>query len=93
MHARHWKDFLELAVTEIREYGAGSIQVMRRTRAMLEELRATVTPDRREAVEEELARLEAAVERHWSASVDRDRAAVADGQGIGGPSAAGGLSV
>jgi uncharacterized membrane protein len=93
MHSRRWKDFLELAVTEIREYGASSIQVMRRMRAMLEELHATVTPEHRAAVEEELRRLDAAVEQHWTTSVDRDRAAVADGQGIGAPGTAGGLSV
>ena len=37
MLAPRWDDFLALAVTEIREYGATSIQVVRRLRAMLEE--------------------------------------------------------
>ena len=35
MPAQRWEDFLALGVTEIREYGATSIQVMRRLRAML----------------------------------------------------------
>ena len=35
---RRWADFLALGVTEIREYGSSSIQVMRRVRAMLEKL-------------------------------------------------------
>ena len=35
MPGRKWEDYLTLAVTEIREYGA--IQVTRRLRAMLED--------------------------------------------------------
>ena len=41
---RRWEDYLVLATTEIREYGPRSIQVMRRMRAMLEELRDEVLP-------------------------------------------------
>jgi uncharacterized membrane protein len=85
MHARRWEDFLALGVTEIREYGASSIQVMRRLRALLEGLRETVRPEHRAAVEEELARLAATVAKSWRESVDLDRAGTADGQGIGGP--------
>ena len=33
-----WQDFVHLAVTEIRQFGGGSIQVARRLRAMLENL-------------------------------------------------------
>ena len=81
---RRWEDYLILATTEIREYGAPSIQVMRRMRAMLEELRAQVRPEHRPAVEEELARLDATVARRFGDSVDLDRASTADAQGIGG---------
>jgi uncharacterized membrane protein len=35
---RSWEDYLQLAVTEIREYGATSTQVCRRLRALLEAL-------------------------------------------------------
>ena len=48
MPVRGWEDYLALAITEIREYGASSIQVMRRMRAMLEELLEEV-PERRRA--------------------------------------------
>ena len=71
-------------MTEIREYGATAIQVMRRMRAMLEELRDEVLPEHRAAVEEELARLQATVARTFADSVDLDRASTADPQGIGG---------
>ena len=82
--ARGWEDYLTLGVTEIREYGSGAIQVMRRLRAMLEELRDEVRPEHRPAVEEELARLDKTVTRTFADSVDLDRANAADPQGIGG---------
>jgi len=87
IQARSWEDFLTLGVTEIREYGAAGIQVMRALRAALDELREDVRPEHRAAVEEELRRLDATVAAHWSDSVDLDRAKVADRQGIGGPGA------
>jgi uncharacterized membrane protein len=81
---RSWEQFLSLGVTEIREYGATSIQVMRRLRAMLEELRQDVRPEHREAVDDELARLDATVRATFHGSADLDRARVADREGIGG---------
>lgn len=88
---RLWEDYLTLATTEIREYGAGAIQVVRRLRAMLEELREEVRPENRAAVEDELARLDATVERRFGDSVDLDRASIADAQGIGGRESSGTL--
>jgi uncharacterized membrane protein len=82
--ARGWPDFLALGVTEIRQYGASSVQVVRRLRALLEELQGSVLPEHRRAVEDELARLDAQVEQHFGASPDLDRAGEADRQGIGG---------
>jgi uncharacterized membrane protein len=83
---RGWDEFLSLATTEIREYGASSIQVMRRMRAMLVELYDEVRPENRAAVEAELARLDATVLRSFGESVDLDRAGTPDAQGIGGRS-------
>lgn len=81
---RTWAEFLSLGVTEIREYGQSSIQVMRRLRAVLEELRESVLPERRAAVDGELARLDATVTRSFGGTVDLDLAGAADRQGIGG---------
>jgi uncharacterized membrane protein len=81
---RDWEEYLTLAVTEIRLYGANAIQVTRRMRAMLQELHAQVPAQRRPAIEEELSRLEATVARHFAGSIDLDRAGEADPQGIGG---------
>jgi thiol reductant ABC exporter CydC subunit len=83
--ARSWEDYLTLTVNEIREYGSGGIQIMRRMRAMLDELHDAVRPEYRPAVAAELDRLDATVARAFGDSVDLDRALVADTQGIGGP--------
>ena len=85
MVTRRWEDFVTLGLTEIREFGATSVQIMRRLRALLEELLETVRPEHRAAVEEELRRLDATVADSWRDSVDLDRASGADRQGIGGP--------
>ncbi len=82
---RSWEDYLTLTAHEIREYGSGGIQIMRRMRAMLEELHDEVRPEYRAAVKDELARLDATVAKSFGGSVDFDRASVADTQGIGGP--------
>jgi uncharacterized membrane protein len=87
IRGRTWEEFLAQGVTEIREYGATSMQVSRRLRALLEELWKAVLPENRAAVEDELARLEAAVSAKWSDSPDRDRSELPDRQGIGGPTA------
>jgi len=82
---RRWEDYLALAVTEIREYGAGSIQVVRRLRAMLDDLLDDVRPEHRRAIEDELGRLDVTVAAAFGDSTDLDRASVPDRQGIGGP--------
>lgn len=81
---RSWTEYLALGVTEIREFGATSIQVMRRMRAMLEQLRREVPPEHRAAVDEELARLDATVSFSFGNSADLDRASIADPLGMGG---------
>ncbi len=87
VRVRRWEDVVEAALTEIRLYGGSSIQVVRRLRALLEDLHERVLPDHRAAVEDELVRLDATIDEQWRTSVDLDRARRADGQGIGGPSA------
>lgn len=85
MGTRRWEDYVTLGLTEIREFGATSVQIMRRLRALLEELLDTVRLEHRAAIEEELGRLDATVRDTWGDSVDLDRASSADRQGIGGP--------
>lgn len=85
MPIQRWEDYFTLGVTEIREYGASGIQVMRALRAMLEALGDVVRAEHRAAVEDELGRLDSTIAATWRDSVDLDRAGVADAQGIGGP--------
>ena len=84
--SRRWEDVVMLGLTEIREFGCTSVQVMRRYRALLEELQETVLPQHRAALEEELRRLDGTVAQTWGSLVDLDRAEEADRQGIGGVS-------
>ena len=78
-----WHDFLVLACSEIRQYGASSLPVARRMRAMLDDL-ATVAPvDRRAEVQRQLALLDRAID---AAYPDRETRALArsdDYQGVG----------
>ena len=85
MPAHRWEDYLSLGVTEIREYGATSIQVVRRLRAMLLELRRSVLPKHASAVAAELERLEQTARESFDGTVDGELAAGRDRQGIGGP--------
>jgi uncharacterized membrane protein len=85
MPVRTWADYLALGVSEIGTYGANSIQVTRRLRALLSELRELVPPENREAVDDELRRLDAVVLATWGSGVDLARAMTPDYQGIGGP--------
>ena len=80
-----WEDYLMLGLTEIREYGGDSIQVVRALRKHLQDLHRDVLPPHRPAVEEELRRLEATIELRFSESPDLDRARWSDAQGIGSP--------
>jgi uncharacterized membrane protein len=82
---RSWPDYLALGITEIREYGAGSIQVTRRLRALLHELADLVPPENRAAVAEEMRRLDATIAAMYAGKVDLDQAMAPDHQGIGGP--------
>jgi uncharacterized membrane protein len=85
MPVRTWADFLALGITEIREYGATSIQVSRRLRALLEELAELVLPENRAAIDEELRHLDATVVASYPNTIDLAAARSPDHQGIGGP--------
>ncbi|MGW0750606.1 DUF2254 domain-containing protein [Streptomyces sp. NPDC002587] len=81
---RGWEDYLQLGVTEIREYGATSLQVCRRLRALLEDLLETQQAERLPAVRAELVLLDESVRRAFTDPARRAGAQTADRQGIGG---------
>jgi uncharacterized membrane protein len=81
--APDWEDFVHLAVTEIRLFGAGSIQVARRLHAMFEHLHEVLPPQRLPALREEWTLLHRAVERAFPDPADRTRAETGDYLGLG----------
>jgi uncharacterized membrane protein len=54
----NWEDYVHVACTEIRACGANNVQIARRMRAMLENLRSTLPEHRRAALETQLELLD-----------------------------------
>jgi uncharacterized membrane protein len=79
-----WDDFVSLSVTEIRHFGRESIQIVRRLRAMLEDLIKVVPPHRAELLRAELDLLSRGAVRDFRDPEDQVRAASADSLGVGG---------
>ena len=80
----NWEDFVHLTCTEIRHYGVGSIQIMRRMRSMLENLTQTLPSHRHSELRKQLQFLDQAIEEHYTFAEDRALARIADPQGLGG---------
>jgi uncharacterized membrane protein len=79
-----WEDYVQLAVTEIRQFGGASIQIARRLRAMLENLIQTLPEERTALLRQELVLLHRSSERFFTEPEDRALADVSDLQGVGG---------
>jgi len=79
-----WEDFVVLAVTEIRQFGAHSTQVTRRMRAMLEDLIPILPAARARILSRELVLLKSTVDRAFPDPEDRMLANLPDFQGLGG---------
>jgi uncharacterized membrane protein len=77
-----WLEYLRLATDEIRLSGESQLHVMRRLRALLEDLATIAPPERLPAVRAQLAALDAGVERGFSSERDRELALTSsrDGQ-------------
>ncbi len=60
-HTPTWEEYLKLALTEIRTYGAGSPQTVERLQRLLRRVREAVPEWRTAAVDEQAGLLEAAV--------------------------------
>ena len=79
-----WEDVLDLAFDEIRLYGASSIQICRRLRAVLDDLHASTPAERHAAIEAQRLRLDAAVLSAFpDGSPDHATAMAADPTGLG----------
>ena len=80
----NWEDYVHLACTEIRHCGAGSIQIMRRMRSMLENLMQTLPPHRHAELRQQIELLERTIDGHYEFPEDRALARIPDPQGLGG---------
>jgi len=78
-----WEDFLRLALDEIRFYGANSVQVMRRMKALIAELLLILPEERSPALHYWEARLQSTVHGAFSDKEDVLDASDADRQGLG----------
>ena len=78
-----WDDLVGLALDEIRFCGATSVQVMRRIRALLQDLRAQVLPERLAALEYFLLRVDKGIRRDFADADDQRDALEIDRQGLG----------
>ena len=78
-----WDDFLRLALDEVRFYGANSVQVMRRMKALLSELISLLPQSRQTSVMEWQTRLQMTVDRSFPVREDKAEASTEDRQGMG----------
>jgi uncharacterized membrane protein len=77
-----WDDYLQLAFDEIRHFGIGSLQIPRRLRAALLDLKSVSLPARQAPLDHQLRALDDAIDRTHRIAEDRAIARQADPQGI-----------
>jgi uncharacterized membrane protein len=82
----NWDDFVHLAFSEIRAYGANNLQIVRRLRAMIENLKETLPSHRQDELQLQASLLDREAKRLFRYPEELALAAVADSQGLGGHS-------
>ncbi len=85
----NWEDFVSLTFSEIRACGSNNLQIVRRLRAMLDDLLRTLPEHRHGRVLQEASLLDREIDRHFIFPEEARLARVPDTQGLGGHSAAG----
>jgi len=83
----NWEDFVHLAFSEIRFYGSTNLQIVRRLRAMIENLMQTLPAHRQQELLGQLELLERAVKKAFENPEELALALVGDTQGLGGHAA------
>ena len=84
----NWEDFVCIACTEIRSYGAGNVQIARRMRAMFDDLLASLPACRHHALDQQSRGLRRMIESLYAVPDDAALARLPDLQGLGGSSGA-----
>jgi uncharacterized membrane protein len=82
----NWEDFAYLAFSEIRSCGSNNLQIVRRLRAMIQNLLETLPPHRHAALHQELSLLDREITKNFTYPEELALARVADTQGLGGHS-------
>ena len=85
MRLPRWDDFLDLAFSQIRAYGATSIQVMRRMKALLSDLIEALPAERRPGLQRQQRRLDRTIVRSFPDPEDQLEASAEDREGLGAP--------
>jgi uncharacterized membrane protein len=80
----NWEDFVNLAFSEIRKCGSNNLQVVRRLRAMIENLVQTIPSHRHQALSQQLALLDREIEWNFKHPEELALARTSDSQGLGG---------
>lgn len=82
----NWEDFVHLSFSEIRACGSNNLQIVRRLRAMIENLVQTLPEHRHAALLQQLSLLDREIEREFPHKEDLALARIGDAQGLGGHS-------
>lgn len=82
----NWEDFVHLSFSEIRACGSNNLQIVRRLRAMMENLIKTLPEHRHAALNQQRSMLDRDIEKHFTYPDELALAFVADSQGLGGHS-------
>jgi uncharacterized membrane protein len=82
----NWEDFVHLAFSEIRACGANNLQIVRRLRAMIENLKETLPEHRHDELQHELSLLDREAKRLFRYPEELALASIGDSQGLGGHS-------
>ena len=84
-HPVTFDDLVHLAFDEIRHYGGGDLQILRRVRAALEDLIVAAPPPHRPVLREVLAQFADTARRRLDDPADLTASRAADVQGVGRP--------
>ncbi len=82
----NWEDFVHLSFAEIRACGSNNMQIVRRLRAMIENLILTLPAYRHPVLHQELGLLDREIKKHFGCPEELRLARTADSQGLGGHS-------
>ncbi|MEU7183630.1 MULTISPECIES: DUF2254 family protein [Streptomyces] len=80
---RSWADYVCIGTDEIRHFGATSMQVQRRLRALYTTVALVCTPEQTAPLTARLATMDAEVDGQWPQELDRYLAHRPDSQGLG----------